>query len=129
MVGTQKGRSKAKCILGTPRHISSEPICKYRAQVKAEQRKDAVGMATSLFQVTARGCWREESKRGMQSLPMSTSTPQALRAPCLEDTELRDLNPEALIQRGEVSGPRSPSTMKASGGPPFSCFTPGVQKQ
>lgn len=56
----------------------------------------------------------------MQSLPVSTSTPQALRAPCLEDTELRDLNPGALIQRGEVSGPRSPSTMKASGRPPLS---------
>lgn len=55
VVGTQKARSKAQCILGTPGHISSEPICKYRAQVRAEQRRDAVGMATSLFQVTARG--------------------------------------------------------------------------
>lgn len=73
-------------------------------------------------------CWREESKRGMQSLSVSTSTQQALRVPCLEGTELRDLNPGALIQRGEVSGPRSLSTMKASGNP-FSCLTPGVQKQ
>lgn len=48
VVGTEKDRSKAQ-------HISSEPICKYRAQVKAEQRRDAVSTATSLFQVTARG--------------------------------------------------------------------------
>lgn len=119
VVGTQKARSKIQCILGTPRHIGSETICKYCAQVKAEQRRDAVGMATSLFQVTARDTTTlERGKQERNAISAhDTSTPQALRAPCLEDTELRDLNPGALIERGEVSGPRSPSTMKASGGP------------
>lgn len=56
-------QEQSPTILGTPRHISSEPLCKHHAQVRAEQRGDAVYMATCLFQVTARDTAMLESTK------------------------------------------------------------------